>query len=162
MRDGDGTPKGSPFATDGGLRTASVASDALTTLRVAKLLSASHGQMVSSVSLLLALGLGGAEAVLDTFLDHGTVGRTAAESFVHRPRALGLNDFSARSFKAVQTGFDIAGSRPFDDAHLLVGLLAQDGSTASEVLHRIGIDVDRLLAAARSRVERRTPGGRSG
>lgn len=133
------------FDADGMLRTERLTSSAVVALRVATLLAAAQGTVVSTNMLLLAFAVVENEALRDALVEQGQNGaavlqRISSSVKMRRPQ------FSSRTRRALARA---AGekSREIDDAAVLRELLAEENSTARTLLARLGIDPDRISRA---------------
>lgn len=139
-----------PFVQSGAFRARQVQPETQRALQCARLLSSTKGEIVGSYALVMGLALARSAVLREALLDQGPVGERAVGVLFPEIFHLTVSDFSPRARQAMQAAFDaprVSGGQAIDDTALLLGALADENGTASQLLHGWGIDAGRLRAS---------------
>ena len=132
------------FDGAGRLRTERIAPSMVAAIRVAALLASAQNTVISTGMLLYGLGVANNEFFAQRLRAQGEAGIAALDklSLAGETRA---NRFSPRTLRALERAVEQASSGPITDAAILAALLAEDTSTARQLLIKLGVDPNGLL-----------------
>lgn len=133
------------FDGAGRLRTERFAPAMVAAIRVAALLASAQNTVISTGMLLYGLGVANNELFAQRMRAQGEAGIAALEklSLAGETRA---KRFSPRTLRALEGAVGKASGGPIPDAAILAALLAEETSTARQLLIKLGVDPDGLLS----------------
>lgn len=148
-----GRTGGSPVVTDTGeLRSDRFAAETLSALATARILARMQGEVTGSYLVLLGFMLAGSDVLRRALLAQGAAGQRLVRRFYPGGRRLTERDFSTRIVNSLTRALDAAsgtGPAVLGDAEVLAEVLAEDGSSARDLLTGVGIDSAQLERALR-------------
>jgi hypothetical protein len=132
------------FDDSGRLRTDRLAPDMVAAIRVAALLAVAQNTVISTGMLVYGLGIANNAFFLDRMRAQGEAGAVTLEKLSLLSET-NVRRFSPRTIRALERAVGRAAEGPIPDAAILAELIAEQTSTARQLLVRFGIDPDRLL-----------------
>lgn len=152
----DGSSGAEIFGDDGLLRADRLDDGAAEALRSGLLLAMARGELLSTYRLLRGFGLANSRVLRRHLRSQGEPGELAFRqlSMAPEPRC---GDLSSRVLAALDEAARTSPEGTISEAALLYALLAQEGSSASKVLRRLGAEPEPLLRSLRSELGTDSP-----
>jgi ATP-dependent Clp protease ATP-binding subunit ClpA len=132
------------FDSDGRLRTERLDPAMVAAIRVAALLASAQRTVISTGMLLYGLGIANNEFFGDRMSAQGEVG-AAALAHLSLVRETKVNRFSSRTRQALERATKRADNGKIHEATILPEILAEQTSSARQLLKHLGVDADQLL-----------------